>query len=528
MLIAKNIKFLREAIGQSQALFGQILGVTRGMIRDYEMDRSKPKRPLLDKIERLFGLAPWDIKDKEIDSTQIHLPPPSLINALEVLSDKKKLVQNSIEVIQEIGKINDSQVDNPILKKTYSDLNDQLNQSRDEIDQLNDRLYKLLQPFIDDPFIIDNKDEFLNTLDFFKIISIFKHRSFAKWIPNPELQTPESQQAFEKHLDAKLPSMMYNLIIKRLRQKWDFTIDGLSRLSGITNDRVSRIEKGSPLTPEEIDTLITIENRLNDISEFQIKSEYYKDVFQTLKYGLILKRRREESSMSQKQLADEVGLPEQSIIDIENGYFIFVDKSLEKVWDYFKIQIPEEIYFEGEVIKTNSNPNPNDIHTEPSYQTGERRSLHLQKLSKPKKFISIISLIVAGEYFYEQYLAFENLSKQRDLSPEEKSNVELLKQRVNNIAKSLNQETGKSFSKPDNLNLNYVLDFALDDIHIPFFAEDDLDELKKSYLNDLRGKNEEIEIYVREIHSLKKQVAELKLQSKDTNDSPKANSQLNE
>ena len=106
--------------------------------------------------------------------------------------------------------------------------------------------------------------------------------------------------------------------LNALRKDWNFTIEFFSNLLSISTYRLVRLEKGEfHLTPKDCDALDTIQNRLKDIEEHNIDQEYWSGIFNSLKYGILVKRYRTENGLSLKDLSTITQLPEEMIDNIE-------------------------------------------------------------------------------------------------------------------------------------------------------------------------------------------------------------------
>jgi len=154
-----------------------------------------------------------------------------------------------------------------------------------------------------------------------------------KKIPVIMEKVPDSSQ--EKHLQ-----------IKKLREIWGFSKSFFSKISGISEHRLTRLEEGeAALETTEASTLEIISNRLRDINEFEIPRELWEELFQSLHYGLKVKKCREGQGLTRKEFASKVGMSEETIKNIEElGALVDgrVDGNARKALSFCGIEIQED------------------------------------------------------------------------------------------------------------------------------------------------------------------------------------------
>ena len=149
--------------------------------------------------------------------------------------------------------------------------------------------------------------------------------------------------------DYKIIEMSIGEKIKTFRNRLNITQQELADLSGISLRALSNYEKGSRIPPLEI--MIRIAKALNvDIKDLDEKSplvDYYDDIL-----GKKIKLYRKYKSLTQKQLADKIGVSEITIRRYESNQKEPKHNTLIKIAEALDISIKELIDYED--IKTNN------------------------------------------------------------------------------------------------------------------------------------------------------------------------------
>ena len=137
--------------------------------------------------------------------------------------------------------------------------------------------------------------------------------------------------------------------IKSIRNKSNLTQQELADLAGISLRALSNYEGGTRVPPLEI--MIRLAKALNvDIKDLDAKSplvDYYDDIL-----GKKIKLYRKYKSLTQKQLADKIGVSEITIRRYESNQKEPKHNTLIKIAEALDISIKELIDYED--IKTNN------------------------------------------------------------------------------------------------------------------------------------------------------------------------------
>lgn len=160
------------------------------------------------------------------------------------------------------------------------------------------------------------------------------------------LEVPINKLIYE---DDEIIEMPTGKKIKSIRNKSNLTQQELADLAGISLRALSNYEGGTRVPPLEI--MIRLAKALNvDIKDLDAKSplvDYYDDIL-----GKKIKLYRKYKSLTQKQLADKIGVSEITIRRYESNQKEPKHNTLIKIAEALDISIKELIDYED--IKTNN------------------------------------------------------------------------------------------------------------------------------------------------------------------------------
>lgn len=160
------------------------------------------------------------------------------------------------------------------------------------------------------------------------------------------LEVPINKLIYE---DDEIIEMPTGKKIKSIRNKSNLTQQELADLAGISLRALSNYEGGTRVPPLEI--MIRLAKALNvDIKDLDAKSplvDYYDDIL-----GKKIKLYRKYKSLTQKQLADKIGVSEITIRRYESNQKEPKHNTLIKIAEALDISIKELIDYDD--IKTNN------------------------------------------------------------------------------------------------------------------------------------------------------------------------------
>ena len=160
------------------------------------------------------------------------------------------------------------------------------------------------------------------------------------------LEVPINKLIYE---DDEIIEMPTGKKIKSIRNKSNLTQQELADLAGISLRALSNYEGGTRVPPLEI--MIRLAKALNvDIKDLDAKSplvDYYDDIL-----GKKIKLYRKYKSLTQKQLADKIGVSELTIRRYESNQKEPKHNTLIKIAEALDISIKELIDYDD--IKTNN------------------------------------------------------------------------------------------------------------------------------------------------------------------------------
>lgn len=104
MILAHNIKLIRNLTGTTQPEFGALFGATKAMIVSYESGKAKPDDLMLVRLAERLGLTKSEIEKKEltekdIKAEKVELLETAIMQARKKPKNKAIMTEGSTEII---------------------------------------------------------------------------------------------------------------------------------------------------------------------------------------------------------------------------------------------------------------------------------------------------------------------------------------------------------------------------------------------------------------------------------------------